>query len=285
MSLIQTIRKSINDQQRAKLVFAGSLVVFENLDAMSELVDFARELVTLYFDCDQPQKVHKQTSREQFLHIAHDAQEEFRTSKQANELLIRCLEQTGVNLNSCYRDKFVLRILPPVDSHSGGRHSSTHVHRDTWGSNIHQQINWWAPIYPLQNENTLAIYPTQWQKPIANNTETWSFAEVKCDRKQTPPHLSGKVPTAPVATSEVDKHKEIRVLINPGSLLCFSGAHLHGGLENTTDQTRLSIETRTINIEDITQDRSAPNIDCHATHRHPQWFRHAIDNTNLTNAI
>jgi len=285
MSLIQTIRRPINDQQRAELVFAGQLVVFENLSSMSELIDFTRELITSCFDSDQPQAVHEYLHREQFLHIAHDAQEGFRISKQTNELLIQCLEQTGVNLNNCYRDKLVLRILPPVDSHPGGRHSDTHIHRDTWGSNIYQQINWWAPVYPLHKDNTLAIYPEHWNKPIENNTDTWDFSEVKRNRKQAPQHLAGKIPAAPVAISETDKHNEIRVLINPGSLLCFSGAHLHGGLANTTDQTRFSIESRTINYDDILNGRKAPNIDCEGGEQHSQWFRHALDNTNLTDVM
>ncbi len=248
---------------------------------MTELVELTKEVIVDHFMSVHPQTVHRQLSRNRFLRIAHDAQEAFKTSGQANTLLLHCLEQSGVNLDTCYRDKLVLRILPPSDSHSGGRHSSTHVHRDTWGSNIYQQINWWAPVYPLDEGSTLAIYPSHWQKPIANNTDTWNFAEVIRDHKQTPRHLAGKVPAAPLATGEVDKHNEIRVLIKPGDLLSFSSAHLQGGLANTTDETRFSIEMRTINYDDIVDGRRAPNIDSHGKEQHPQWFRHAINKTSL----
>ncbi len=285
MSQIQTIQKPINDRRRSELIFAGQLLVFENVDAMRELVVFTKELITSKFGLPHPQRAHEHLSRDQFLQCAYEAQKTFKTSDNANNLLTRCLEQTGVDLNTCYRDKFVLRILPPVSTHPRGRHSSVHVHRDTWGSNLHQQINWWAPIYPLQRDNTLAIYPAHWQKPVANNSDEWCFSEVIHDRQKTPKMLAGHYPAAPIVSNEVDKHDEVRVIIEPGSLFCFSGAHLHGGLANTTDETRFSIETRTIHLEDIADGRSAPNIDCHATKQYPQWFHHIIDTTSLADVI
>jgi hypothetical protein len=43
-------------------------------------------------------------------------------------------------------------------------------HRDTWGTNLYAQVNWWAPVYPITAGRTVALYPTLWSRPVANTS-------------------------------------------------------------------------------------------------------------------
>ena len=58
-------------------------------------------------------------------------------------------EDIGLNpADTCY-DWFYIRALPPGKTHLGRDTPRLPPHRDTWGSNIYQQINWWAPVFPI----------------------------------------------------------------------------------------------------------------------------------------
>jgi ectoine hydroxylase-related dioxygenase (phytanoyl-CoA dioxygenase family) len=75
------------------------------------------------------------------------------------------------------------------------------------------------------------------------------------------------------------------VVIDPGDMLCFSGAHLHASAANVSGFTRFSIESRTVNIDDLRHNRAAPNIDCQARQVMFAWFRHVVSNESLTDEI
>ena len=58
-----------------------------------------------------------------------------------------------------YWDKFVVRVAPAKNKFKYREASRIGVHRDTWGTNIHQQINWWAPISSIEETNTMVFFP------------------------------------------------------------------------------------------------------------------------------
>ena len=74
-------------------------------------------------------------------------------------------------------------------------------------------------------------------------------------------------------------------MIEPGDMLCFSGAHLHASVPNTSGRARFSVETRTVNIDDMHNDRGAPNVDCAASEMMTTWFRHIEGNSLLADAV
>ena len=73
----------------------------------------------------------------------------------------------------------------------------------------------------------------------------------------------------------------MRVAIEPGDLLCFSGAHLHAGVPNHTGVARFSIETRTVDADDVAAGRGAPNVDGAAPRVAREWFRRVADHAPL----
>lgn len=51
------------------------------------------------------------------------------------------------------------------------------IHRDTWGSGVQQQLNWWLPIYPVQEGRTLQLFPAHFAVPVENTSATWNVKE------------------------------------------------------------------------------------------------------------
>ena len=71
------------------------------------------------------------------------------------------------------------------------------------------------------------------------------------------------------------------MVIEPGDLLCFSGAHLHASVPNTSGETRVSVELRTVSRDDLARGRGAPDLDGRAPATPLYWFRSMVDGEPL----
>lgn len=155
------------------------------------------------------------------------------------------------------------------------------LHRDTWGSNLYAQINWWAPVYPITAAGTLAICPTVWNQALGNSSAEFDLPEV-IRRRRERGHTGVSVEeVVPRLLEDVDLARAVPEEVDPGELIAFSGSHLHGSIANRSGLTRISVETRTVRINDVIADRGAPNIDGHSAWTGPGWFHRISDQENL----
>jgi hypothetical protein len=84
---------------------------------------------------------------------------------------------------------------------------------------------------------------------------------------------------------DVPPELAVPVVIQPGTLIAFSAAHAHTGVPNYTGLTRISLETRTLSIEDFCAGRGAPNVDGHAPWMSPGLFRRVTDGVKLPELV
>jgi hypothetical protein len=206
-----------------------------------------------------------------------ELQREVRSDPQTKRLLGAALEEVGVDPERSYWDSIHLRIVPPAN---GDRQlGRLGFHRDTWGSNLLQQTNWWLTIRPLASERTIAFYPSYWARPIANTSASWNLDEIRERRRSG--ERDEDIPIVPEPTEPVDTDSELRLVVEPGDLLCFSGAHLHASVPNTTAETRCSVELRTVSMDDIARGRGAPDLDGRAPQVPLEWFKSMTDGRPL----
>ncbi len=102
------------------------------------------------------------------------------------------------------------------------------THRDTWASNMSEQVNWWAPVYSVDEGATMEVYPVLFSTSVANTSATFDI--VKLRRQPADSTRVAPRPLEPTADAA-----SFRVLIEPGDLLAFSGAHMHRSVPNTTN--------------------------------------------------
>ena len=284
MKIIQ-LDQPIDDPQRATHLFRGELLVFRQIPAMQQLIDRTDTLLRNRLGGLEPARAQHQLSPEDFLQLTGEAQSEFRKSLWPKALFFEALQQCGVDLAETFYDHFPLRVVP-CDRNNDGSHNGAHRaaighHRDSWGANIHSQINWWAPIYPLETERTIAFYPDYWNKPLANNTASWRFENYLAERRKVPEERRSAYPSAPQPLEKVDESGVVKMVIAPGDILCFASAHLHASVPNSTDASRFSVEMRTIHHGDLQAGRAAPNVDNAATTPMYRWFRSIVDKRPL----
>lgn len=270
----------LDDAARSRRVFAGDILVFRRLPALVELCRHADAVLREAFGGLAPPSAHEHLPPHDYEARRRALRAAFGRDTEAQRLLDAALEQAGADPRHCYRDRLTLRAQPPAGA--GGDAETLPAHRDTWGSNVMAQINWWTPLYPLARERTLALYPRQFARAVANDSAGWDLEELRRRR-----HEGGGAgyPRLPVATEAAEPADELRVEIEPGDLLCFSGAHLHASVPNTTGLARFNVETRTVDLDDVRAGRGAPNVDGRAPRVATDWFRRLADGAPLTDAL
>lgn len=207
-----------------------------------------------------------------------ELQGRFRADGDAQRLFGAALRHVGVDAARTYWDSLYLRVVPPI---AGGEDQVGRIgfHRDTWASNVLCQTNWWVTIRPLSADRTLAFYPHYWSRPIENTSAGWDLDAIRERRRAGEREV---LPIVPEPTEPVDTSTELRVVIEPGDLLCFSGAHLHATVPNVSARTRCSVELRTVNVDDLVRRRGAPDLDGRAPVVPLEWFHSMVDGSALS---
>jgi hypothetical protein len=207
-----------------------------------------------------------------------ELQARFRDDEEVLRLFGSALRHVGVDAARTYWDSLYLRVVPPTAG-GGDQVGRIGFHRDTWASNVLMQTNWWVTIRPLSADRTLAFYPRYWSRPIENTSAGWDLDAIRARRRSGESEV---LPIVPEPTEPVDTSSELRVVIEPGDLLCFSGAHLHATVPNVSARTRCSVELRTVNVDDLERGRGAPDLDGRAPVVPLEWFHSMVDGAALT---
>jgi len=191
------------------------------------------------------------------------------------------LIELGIKLDDTFCDRFLLRILPPKLEFQQKRAKKLWAHRDSWCSNVYQQINLWGPIYPISKSRTITIFPEYWLKPIQNNSATWDIAKLR-ECRQLRKNFS--YPSIPNTLEDVT-YPGVPVVIEPGDILGFSGAHLHESTVADFSRARVSFDFRLVSLTDIKLGIKAPNRDGKAVNRNFSWFSRFTDQVSLEKVL
>ena len=247
MVSLKYVSGPMSDEQRSAQIFDGAILVFRDVPAMGALARHAVSMLDEVFDGLPPLEAHRALDRASYVERAATLRARIAKDAAANEHLRRAFAETGMDTDRAFRDRVIFRAQPPGISHSARETGRIAPHRDTWGSNVAAQTNWWMPVLPIDAERTLALYPDYWQRAISNDSAHWDFDMVRArikDARAQGVTIDG--PLAPVATEEPDSRSAMPIVIEPGDMLCFSGAHLHGSTPNESPLARFNIETRTV---------------------------------------
>lgn len=245
------------------LLYGDTIFHLEGCRAVAELIAHTQQFLEEALHPHSPQHLHEHYDPAQQAQICAELQTQFGQSGEVKRLWRAVFKTVGLEPSEMACDDLYLRFQPHRDrSEVPPRAFSTATlsfHRDTWGTNIYAQTNWWAPVYPITSGRTFAFFPDLWSTPLRNTTEDFDFRAIversirgeEVDAEQGMPHL----------LEEVDSALAKPVMIDPGSMVVFSGAHAHAGVPNSTGLTRISLETRSVWIEDFRRGLGAPNVD------------------------
>jgi hypothetical protein len=269
-------------------IYAGEILRLDGLEQQGRVVAFTRQFLEERFHPHVPVEIHRHLSHEQQVEQFAAATRDYARSMEVKGLWRDLFAAVGLDPDATVRDRLHLRFQPhqsPDAPVVRTRSTATvRFHRDTWGTNLYAQVNWWAPVYAITAGRTMAMYPQLWSRPLRNSSPDFDFARV-LQESRSGVNVSATDGGIPKLLEAVPPGLAVPVTIEPGTVIAFSAAHAHTGVPNHTGLTRISLETRTLFLEDLCAGRGAPDVDGHAPWMAPGLFRRVSDGVKLTELV
>lgn len=257
---------TLPDDERRRLLYAGDLFVYGPTVETRELIGFAREMLASAFAPLDPELAQHSLPVEEYARRLSVLKPQFIHHPECKRLLPRILESLGCDLDKTYFDVPRLRTSTSNDFLTTGIAYAFHPHRDTWYSAPMCQLNWWIPISQLAFDNCLAFHPKYWSNGLKNSSHTYNYQEWnRKSRFNAAEQIGTDTRVQPKPLEPVELQPDLRLLPPPGGIIIFSAAQLHSSVPNSSGRTRLSIDFRTVHLDDVTALRGAPNVDSYCT--------------------
>ena len=267
-------------------LFHGAIARLQGLPEMSAIVAFARSFLEQRLAPVQPVLLHQMEG--DLAERCATLRREYANNSEVKQLWRHLFEAVGLDPRTAMRDGLTLRFQPPrppSGERAWARSTATVAfHRDTWGTNLYAQVNWWAPVYPITAGRTFAFLPELFARPLKNNSGDFDIVAIM-ERNRGRGRPVGQGEMVPQLLEEIDLSAAQPVTIAPGEVIVFSSQHAHVGVPNDTDLTRISLETRTLRLADLETGRGARNVDGRARWVSYGMFRRIADSTLLPDIL
>ncbi len=262
-------------------LFDGALIVVRDLAPLSDMVRRARTIVEAVFESNDPVSMEARLPPEQFTKTARSARRKVDNDPEIHRAWTGVLAALGFGADATYGDRMRLRIVPSRRQAHSTSAMPLAAHRDSWGAGIMAQVNWWLPLYPISGTRTMLVWPDLFRTPVANTSKDWDLDEAIAARK------SGRTDVAllPITRAQPKADQAVAVEIEPGEMLAFSAAHLHGSVTDDSGLTRLGLDTRTLWQNDLAAGRGAPNVDGQTRQVQWTWFKRLSDGMSAAEAV
>ena len=254
-------------------IFSGGIIIFQNFPQILELIDFTEQEIKKIFKVKNLLDIHLPKDPREYKRLNRkftDLQIQIKNTRHINKLFTDLLLELKFDIKSTFSDKICLRYTGQNKKKLGSLNFAK-AHRDTWASNVFEQINWWLPLHKTLGSNTIYICPHYFKKPIENNSNSWKFEN----------YVRNKIsyPSTPFTNLVIPRKKKKIINMKKGELLCFSGQHLHGSNEGRSG--RFSVETRTVSSHDHINYVIPENLDGNYPLKKINWFKNIISGETL----
>jgi hypothetical protein len=260
------VDSKMTDDARRRQLYDGSIFIYAPCRSALKLCELAREMVEEAFHPLDPRTLQNTLPVEEAVEILAVLKPKFIHHPKSKEYIQGMLTELGCNLENTYFDVPRLRTAFPGDYLKSGIAYAFHPHRDTWYSAPFCQINWWMPVYPINSENCMALHPCYFTQPVKNGSNQYDYEKWNRESRQNAAqHIKADTRVQPKPEEPVELDPQVRFICDVGGVYLFSAAHLHSTVPNTSDQTRYSIDFRTVHLEDVLNRTGATNIDSACT--------------------
>jgi hypothetical protein len=256
----------LGDEERRRRLYSGDVFVYSPRPSTRALTEHARELIEEAFAPLDPQHAQDSLPVEKFVEIVGPLKPRFIHHPRTKELLLDLLRDLGADMDKTYFDVPRMRVATSGGYLNAGVAYVLHPHRDIWYSSPPCQLNWWLPVYPFESESSFAFHPKYWNAPVKNSSNEYNHYEWnKTGRANASKEVKADTRKQPKPIEPLELEPEFRVVVPPGGLILFSGAHLHSTVPNTSGRSRFSIDFRTAHLDELKTMGGAPSLDRECT--------------------
>src|SRR6266576_704042 len=164
-----------DDEVRRQHLYEGELFVFAPRPSSVALCQFADELIRDAFGNLSPEKAQYSLPVEEYAAILSRLKPQFIHHPKSKEFIRAILNDVGCDLNKTYFDVPRMRTSTSDGYLTTGIAYTWHPHRDTWYSAPQCQINWWMPIYGIEDNDGVAFHPYYWNHPVQNDSHRYNY--------------------------------------------------------------------------------------------------------------
>jgi len=258
--------RNISDDERRKQLYQGQLFVYSACESTRALCRHARALAEEAFAPLDPRDAQYELSVEEYVAILAELKPRFIHHPESKLLIQSILDELGCDLSKMFFDVPRLRTSTSDGYLTSGLAYAFKPHRDTWYSPPQCQLNWWLPVYEVESDNVMAFHPHYWETPVKNSSRDFNYQDWNQKGRKVASKQVGKdTREQSKALEAMQLDPQLRVVTEPGGLLIFAAAHMHSSVPNTSGRTRLSIDFRTVHLDDLRAKQGAPNIDSACT--------------------
>jgi hypothetical protein len=265
MAAIVSTECNFTDDERRQRIYAGEVFCIPPRATVKAFTDFAYAMVVEAFGEYDPLTAHRYLPVEDYVEILKPLKPGFTHHPKSKELLRAILDDLGADPTKTYFDVPKLRVVPPSAYLSAGLGYNYKPHRDCWYSAPQCQNNWWTPIAGNSAATGMQFHPDYWLRPAPNTSDEFDAYEWNRTSRRDAAIYIKDDPRPHPRLATVDPGTKLRVVGDPGSLLSFSGAQLHSTVPNETDLARLSVDFRTVHIDDLIANVGPENVDSQST--------------------
>ena len=265
MAWVVSTETDFTDDERRRRLYAGEVFCIPPRETVKAFTRYAFDMIAQAFGGHDPLTAHNELSVEEYVEILATLKPRFTHHYKSKQLLRDILLDLGADPSKTYFDVPKLRVVPPSDYLSAGLGYNYTPHRDTWYSAPQCQNNWWTPIAGNSAVTGMQFHPDFWQRPAPNTSNDFDAYEWNRTARRDAAAYVKDDPRPHPRLAEGRPGTELRVVGEPGSMLSFSGAQLHSTVPNQTGTARLSIDFRTVHIDDLVSQAGPDNVDSQST--------------------
>ncbi|RKZ17573.1 hypothetical protein DRQ53_03030, partial [bacterium] len=242
-----------DDSRRREGLFKGNLYVYSACEATRTFVAHARAMIEEAFGALDPETAQYSMPVEDYAVLLGKLKPAFIHHPESARLLQGVLEQFGADLPETWFEVPKMRSSTSDGYLTAGIAYAWHPHRDTWYSAPDCQINWWMPIFAIEETNTMAFHPQYWNRALKNTSSGYNYYRWNMEHRGThvTQHVNEDPRPLPRASETFEEAADVRVVCPPGGLVLFAGAQMHSSVENTSGKTRFSVDFRTAHADDL----------------------------------
>lgn len=260
------LNRRIGDDDRRESLFGGDFYLYTDIAGADALADHAKDLIGQAFEGLDPERAQYEMDVEEFIRRVEPLKREFTNGRRTKELCQQFATDLGTDPERTYFDIPRLRVIPADQFLTAGVSYNYKAHRDMWYGHPQQLVNYWTPVFPVVGDNVMSMFTDYFDRPVKNASNQYDYDEwVARHRSTAARNTTSDTRPHPVPLEDVDSRSEIRIAGDSGDVFMFSSNHLHASAPNTSGVTRFSYDLRTINLDDVRQNRGPRNVDSGAT--------------------
>lgn len=254
----------LKDDELRQAMYDGKLIVLTRLQAVRDLVDYTRDQLVELFGGYDPEHVHEHIEPAEMAELLGAWKPHWIHAERSKRLVCDIITQAGLPAEFTHFDVPRPRTSFPLGHLNTGVAAAFPWHRDSWYSAPFQQLNWWLPVYPIREDNSMAFDLKGFGRAVPNTSATFDYYRNNVQRLTAAQNVTKEEQARPGAIDHKPA-QELIVLPSPGSVLLFAGAQLHTSIPNTSGLARYSVDFRTVDARDLATGRCAPVVDADCT--------------------